>query len=198
MAVSYTGDGEGVYPPSAEALPTGKLLLRRNDWSREEFRQGASFWQNSWTDYRVDPSRDPHAIDFILRDPYDRCEIVYPGIYERKGDILRICRTIQMYGPRPTLPAMIQVLSAGTAAETTGLAIGRIAITRHRLFSSPEPLLASLWEEASCDYEALGAGSNDPVRSSGAEVQPDPPKDRDGASNGTSCKKILAITFSGA
>jgi len=41
------------------------------------------------------------------------------------------------------LPVTIQVLSTGTAAETTKLAIGRIVITRHRLFSSPEPLFAS-------------------------------------------------------
>lgn len=41
------------------------------------------------------------------------------------------------------LPSTIQVLSAGTAAETTRPAFGRIVITRHRLFSAPESLLAS-------------------------------------------------------
>jgi hypothetical protein len=41
------------------------------------------------------------------------------------------------------LPATIEVLSGGTAAETTSLAIGRIVITRHRLFSTPEPLFAN-------------------------------------------------------
>ena len=40
------------------------------------------------------------------------------------------------------LPATIQVLSAGTASEPATTAIGRIVITRHRLFSSPEPLFA--------------------------------------------------------
>jgi hypothetical protein len=40
------------------------------------------------------------------------------------------------------LPATIQILSAGTAAEPATPAIGCIVITRHRLFSSPEPLFA--------------------------------------------------------
>jgi len=40
------------------------------------------------------------------------------------------------------LPATIQVLSVGTAAEPTTPAIGRIVLSRHRLFSSPEPLFA--------------------------------------------------------
>jgi hypothetical protein len=41
------------------------------------------------------------------------------------------------------LPATMQVLSAGTAAEATTPEIGRIVLTRHRLFSSPEALFAS-------------------------------------------------------
>jgi hypothetical protein len=41
------------------------------------------------------------------------------------------------------LPATIQVLSTGTAGDTTRLAIGRIVLTRHRLVSSPEAVIAN-------------------------------------------------------
>jgi hypothetical protein len=41
------------------------------------------------------------------------------------------------------LPATIQVLSAGTAAEATTPEIGRIVLTHHQLFSSPDALFAS-------------------------------------------------------
>lgn len=107
-AVSYSGDceagavGQGGYLPSADALKTGRLLLRSNDWSREEFHEGNVTIQNSFTTYRVDPTKEPPAIDFVLIDPYDRNEILFPGIYELKGNTLRICRTVKPNGPRPT------------------------------------------------------------------------------------------------
>jgi hypothetical protein len=41
------------------------------------------------------------------------------------------------------LPATIQVISAGSGADATAPAVGRIVLTRHRLFSSPEAAIAS-------------------------------------------------------
>jgi hypothetical protein len=44
------------------------------------------------------------------------------------------------------LPATIQVLAVGTAAEPTTPAMGRMVLTRHRLFSSQETLFASRYD----------------------------------------------------
>jgi uncharacterized protein (TIGR03067 family) len=113
-AVSYTGDGEGNifgeggYTPSAEALKTGKLILKYNEtlqldpkeWSREEFHEGKIVIQSSFTGYGVDSTIQPKAIDFILRD-VDGNEILYRGIYELKGGSLQVCRTVKPNGPRP-------------------------------------------------------------------------------------------------
>jgi hypothetical protein len=41
------------------------------------------------------------------------------------------------------LPATIQVISAGSGADAPTPAVGRIVLTRHRLFSSPEAVFAS-------------------------------------------------------
>ncbi len=114
-AVSYSGDGEvgivggtGGYIPSVEALKTGKLILKSNrklmldpnEWSREEFHEGKLIVEDSFTGFRVDPSCQPKAIDFFLRD-VDGNEVLYRGVYELKGNTLRICRTLTPNGPCP-------------------------------------------------------------------------------------------------
>jgi len=40
------------------------------------------------------------------------------------------------------LPSAIQVISACTGADATTPEVGRIALTRHRLFSAPEAVFA--------------------------------------------------------
>ncbi len=100
--------GKGGYIPSVEALKTGRLILKCNPhmrlhpdaWSREEFREGKITIQSHFTGFRVDPSCQPKAIDFVIRD-VDGNEVCYRGIYELKGNTLRICQTVKANGPRP-------------------------------------------------------------------------------------------------
>jgi uncharacterized protein (TIGR03067 family) len=106
-AASYSRDGEVL---SAEALKSGRLILRRNEkrdlrpenYSREEFREGKVTVVDSFSAFRVDARAEPRSIDFVLTDPYTGEDtLVYRGIYELKGATLRICRNVHPGGPRP-------------------------------------------------------------------------------------------------
>jgi uncharacterized protein (TIGR03067 family) len=112
--VSYKCEGvpseDPIYTPSPEAFKTGKLILRRNEAgnsdldhrSSEEFREGGTTVGTWWTLYRVYPKYTPKAIDFVNTNPTYGLELAYPGIYELKGDTLRICRSLKWNGPRPS------------------------------------------------------------------------------------------------
>jgi uncharacterized protein (TIGR03067 family) len=100
-AVSFDGDWDGTYTPSGDAIKTGTLTLRQKGYTQYEFREGKLTWQSTWTSFRVDTKAQPHAIDFIVSDG-ESGELVSRGIYELKGDTLRICRTVKKGGDRPT------------------------------------------------------------------------------------------------
>ena len=100
-AVTFDGDWDGIYTPSGDAIKTGTLTLRQKGYSKYEFHEGKIAWESSWTSFRVDTKAKPHTIDFVL-SAGEGSELVSRGIYELKGETLRICRTIKLGGDRPT------------------------------------------------------------------------------------------------